>query len=194
MRIGLLGGTFNPVHNMHLAIASHALEVYHLERVELLPTYLPPHKSTQHLASAQDRLAMLRLAVATDPNLSINTYDLERKGKSYTYDTICYLQKVHPENEYFFIIGGDQVASLDTWYKSKELQKRLTFIGVSRDDVDVQQHPNVLPLSMPNFSLSSSYIRQRCAAHESIRYLVPEAVRQYIIEKGLYQDDNKNHL
>lgn len=185
MRVGLLGGSFNPVHNMHLFIAQKAKEQYQLDEVYLLPAYVSPHKIGQKMASVKDRCEMLSLAVAHNADLKIEYLDIMREEPSYTYHTICQLQEEYPENEYFFIIGGDQIANLDQWYRIEELKQKVQFIGVSRDQVDVPEE--ILPLSIPQYELSSSYIRQQCHEGKSIRYLVPDAVNAYIQEKELYQ-------
>ena len=185
-KIGILGGTFNPVHYSHLLMAEKACEVYGLDQVYLMPTYLPPHKETKEVIDASHRLNMLNLAVEDNDCLAVETFELKQQKKLYTYETMQALSQQHPDVKYYFIIGGDMMTSLSSWYRIDELKKIVTFIGVER--VGYTNQEEVLSLVLPQNELSSSYIRQEIKAGRSVRYLVPEAVRKYIEKEGLYRE------
>lgn len=185
MKIGLLGGTFNPVHYGHLFVARQVKEQCQLDRVCLMPTYLPPHKQT---IASTERLAMLERAIESDAELAIETIELERQGKSYSYDTMKELTKRHPENEYYFIIGGDMIESLHEWYRIDDLMQLVTFIGVDRPGYSSQSIYPIQRVELPTLDISSSLIRSYCQQQRSIRYLLPDTVIDYINERGLYND------
>lgn len=185
MKIGLLGGTFNPVHYAHLFVARQVKERCQLDKVYLMPTYLSPHKET---IAVEERLKMLEIATADDDDLEIETIEIERMGKSYSYETMKELTRLHPENEYYFIIGGDMVESLSTWYRIDDLLELVTFIGVSRPGYQLNSPYPIWQVELPKLEISSSLIRRYCQEKQSIRYLLPDSVIQYINERGLYND------
>lgn len=185
MKIGLLGGTFNPVHYGHLFIARQIKERCQLDQVLLMPTYVPPHKKT---ISATDRLNMLKLAVANDDELGIEPIEIQRQAVSYSYDTMKQLTTAHPENDYYFIIGGDMVEYLPHWHRIDELLELVTFIGVDRPGYQVTSDYPIWHVELPQLDISSSLIRQFCRSHQSVRYLLPDEVIQYIFERRLYND------
>lgn len=187
-KVGILGGTFNPVHHAHLLVAD---QVYHqlaLDHIYLMPSYLPPHVDHKETIASSDRLAMLQLAVEANPCLAIETCELERQGKSYTYDTIKWLKEQHPDTDYFFIIGGDMVEYLPKWYKIDELVEMVQFVGIRRPNYSHQTDYSVIWLDVPELDISSSMIRKKVQEGCSIRYLLPENVIDYIYKKGLYLD------
>lgn len=185
-KIGILGGTFNPVHYSHLMMAQKACDVYQLDRVDFMPTYLPPHKASDEVISAHHRLNMLKLAIEDNPHFGIEDIELRQQKKQYSYDTMRQLCQMHPEHDYYFIIGGDMAASLDTWYNIDKLKQLVQFIAVERVGYHYKRD-DVLPLSLPQAELSSSYIREEIKANHSIRYLVPNQVWHYIEKEGLYR-------
>ncbi len=188
-QVGLLGGNFNPIHLAHLMIGEQVGQKLGFDRVELLPSYLPPHVDEKKTIDSQHRLNMVELAVEDNPHLTVNMVELARKGKSYTYDTIKQLTTEHPDTEYYFIIGGDQVEYLPNWYKIDELVQMVHFVGVKRPGYEVDSPYPIIWVDVPQIQLSSSYIRQQVRQGCSIRYLVPEKVREYIEEEGLYLDE-----
>src|SRR3712207_2867366 len=131
-RIGLYGGTFNPVHTAHLVMADQVGHTLGLDRVDLMPDAKPPHVDQKTAVAAEYRVDMLKLALADNPYLGLELAEIERGGVSYTYDTIKQLKQLHPENDYYFIIGGDMVDYLPTWYKIDELIKLVNFVAVRR--------------------------------------------------------------
>ncbi|WP_438717066.1 nicotinate-nucleotide adenylyltransferase [Enterococcus sp. AZ109] len=188
-QVGLLGGNFNPIHLAHLMIGEQIGQKLGFDRVELLPSYLPPHIDEKKTIDSQHRLKMVELAVEDNPHLTVNMVELARKGKSYTYDTIKQLTAEHPDTEYYFIIGGDQVEYLNTWHKIDELVHMVHFVGVKRPGYEIDSPYPIIWVDVPQIQLSSSYIRQQVRQGCSIRYLVPEKVREYIEEEGLYLDE-----
>ncbi len=188
-QVGILGGNFNPVHNTHLLIADQVGHALGLDQVLLMPEFLPPHVDEKKTIAASDRLAMLEAAVSDNQLLGIEKAELERKGRSFTYDTMKALKAQHPDTAYYFIIGGDMVAYLPKWYKIDELLQLVQFVGVRRPGYpDTSAFP-IIWVDVPLMDLSSTTIRKKVAQGCSIRYYVPEAVREYIIEKGLYLDE-----
>ncbi|CAI3351992.1 nicotinate-nucleotide adenylyltransferase [Enterococcus cecorum] len=185
-QVGILGGNFNPVHNQHLLIADQVGTALNLEKVYLMPEYLPPHVDEKDTIEAEHRLNMLKLAIADNPLFDIEQAELQRKGKSYTYDTMKALIAQNPDTDYYFIIGGDMVEYLPKWYKIDELVEMVQFVGVKRPGYTIDTLYPIIWIDAPMMDLSSSLIRKKIAQGCSIRYLVPEAVRNYILEKGLY--------
>ncbi|XBG79894.1 nicotinate-nucleotide adenylyltransferase [Enterococcus cecorum] len=185
-QVGILGGNFNPVHNQHLLIADQVGTALNLEKVYLMPEYLPPHVDEKDTIEAEHRLNMLKLAIADNPLFDIEQAELQRKGKSYTYDTMKALIAQNPDTDYYFIIGGDMVEYLPKWYKIDELVEMVQFVGVKNTGYTIDTPYPIIWLDAPMMDLSSSLIRKKIAQGCSIRYLVPEAVRNYILEKGLY--------
>lgn len=185
-QVGILGGNFNPVHNQHLLIADQVGTALNLEKVYLMPEYLPPHVDEKDTIEAEHRLNMLKLATADNSLFDIEQAELQRKGKSYTYDTMKALIAQNPDTDYYFIIGGDMVEYLPKWYKIDELVEMVQFVGVKRPGYTIDTPYPIIWLDAPMMDLSSSLIRKKIAQGCSIRYLVPEAVRNYILEKGLY--------
>jgi len=199
--IGLFGGAFDPPHNAHLAVARAVRQACGLERVDLLVTGESPHASGKQLAtSAAHRAEMARLAVVNEPGIGVEDCETRREGKSYSIDTIRHLQALHPDTDYFFIIGGDMLADLPHWREIHELITRIQFVPVFRpgytDEVwsGLADHfgtavigrlqANVI--EMPLLDVSSTAIRQAVAAGESISHWVKPTVEAYIRAHRLY--------
>lgn len=196
-KLGILGGTFDPIHNGHLYLARAAYEVLGLDKVLLIPARIAPHKVGLDCAPAKDRYLMTMFAISDEPNFEACDIELRREGVSYTYDTIKSLQEQYPEYELFFIIGGDTVEQLPTWYKIEELLKMVTFVAVGRpgyaDVIDKAAqklgsvvYEKVKMLDTEEFSVSSTEIRRRIRNRRNLIGLVPEAVQEYIYLNGLY--------
>lgn len=184
-KIGLLGGTFDPPHIGHLTMAEEAYEKLNLDEVWFIPSAEPPHKE-QAKVSAVDRLLMLKVALEPVNYFKINTIELERQGKSYTYDTIQALKEQYPTYQFYFIIGADMVEYLPNWYKIDQLIELVQFVGVKRSDYQLDTSYPVIILDTPGLDISSTMIRERLKLNRSVRYLIPERVLSLIKEKGLY--------
>lgn len=188
-QVGLLGGNFNPIHHAHLMIAEQVGQKMGFDEVHLLPSYLPPHVDEKKTIDSEHRLAMVKLAIEDNPFLSVDTRELARKGKSYTFDTMLELTTENPDTEYYFIIGGDEVAYLSKWHRIDELVRIVNFVGVKRAGYALESPYPIIWVDVPEIQLSSSYIRKQVNQGCSIRYLVPDRVREYIAEEGLYLDE-----
>ena len=189
-RIGFFGGTFNPIHMGHLAIAQMAQETFKLDKVIFIPSHQPPHKNIAPLAPAKDRYKMVRLAVAGNNNFEVTDVETLRVGKSYTIDTLRYFRKIYSAKaKLFFIIGGDSFSTLPKWKNIDEILKLVTFIVVNRPGFHAS-NKNIkhLTVTKPGIDISSSYLRSRIESGKSVRYLVPEAIFHYIEKNGLYKN------
>lgn len=188
-QVGLLGGNFNPIHHAHLMIAEQVGQKLGFDEVHLLPSYLPPHVDEKKTIDSKHRLAMVQRAIEDNAFLSVDTRELARKGKSYTIDTMLELTTENPDTEYYFIIGGDEVAYLPKWHRIEELVRLVNFVGVKRAGFALESPYPIIWVDVPEIQLSSSYIRKQVKQGCSIRYLVPDWVREYISEEGLYLDE-----
>lgn len=184
--VGIMGGTFNPVHLGHLIMADQVMSQLKLEKVLFIPDAQPPHQDEKLTIDAKNRVEMLELAIQGHPGFELDLLEIARGGKSYTYDTIVDLKKHHPLSDYYLILGADMIDYLPTWYKIAELAKLVTFVGVKRPGIKVETKYPVIWVDTPEIALSSTKIRDLVARHCSINYLVPQKVQQYIREKGLY--------
>lgn len=199
MKIGIMGGTFNPIHNAHLMIAEFARDEYALDEVWFMTSGNPPHKQETHIPAADVRHAMTRLAVQTNPHFQPCAYEVEKEDYSYTAHTLEYLRKIYPEHKFYFIIGGDSLHQFHRWYCPHGIAKLCTLLVFSRVGYDVDTaedidrvkrefYADVRQIHAPLFGVSSSMIRRRLAEGKSIRYLTPDTVIQYIRENGLYKE------
>lgn len=198
MRIGLMGGTFDPVHLGHLFIAEMAREEFGLDRVIWLPAGDPPHKKGYRVTPQEHRHAMVLLATASNPDFEVSRWELERSGPSYSIDTILHFREVCPGAELFFITGADAILEILTWYRHDEVIRSCRFIAVTRPGYDLNRLSAVLPpeylsqidlLEAPGVDISSTDLRARIRTGSSIRYLVPELVATYIQKHRLYLED-----
>lgn len=188
MRIGIVGGTFDPPHLGHLLLASDVYEALGLDRVVLVPAAVPPHKHGLPRTPAALRLEMLRAAVAGDPRFEVADLELRRAGPSYSVDTLRELRGRWPDAALFFVLGADQLRELPSWREPDEVARLATLTGVARDGqapvapggYDVE----VVPIT--RIDVSSSMIRDRAAAGRGVRYFVPPAVEAIIEREGLY--------
>jgi len=191
-RIGLFGGSFDPVHNAHVALARSALEALALDEVRWIPAGQPWQK-TRTLADAAHRQAMVALAIEGEPRFVLDPIELQRPGPSYMLDTVAELQAAQPDAQWFLIIGQDQQSGLPTWHGAKELTRRVTLAVAQRPgapgDVQALQLADTLvhTVPLPPMALSSSEVRERCAAGQAIDHLVPQKVARYIGDHGLYR-------
>ena len=196
MKIGILGGAFNPPHIGHLVCAQEALLQLELDKVLFVPVGQAPHRDVENDPGAEARLELVELAIADDERFTSSRVELDRDGPSYTSDTLREMRSAAPEDEYFLILGGDQAATLPTWHEPEEVLSLATVAVVERVSwtrnaigikiARLKGSRGVRYLDMPLIQVSSSAIRRRVAAGRPIRYLVPEAVAGYIEANGLY--------
>lgn len=184
-KIGLFGGTFNPPHIGHLLMAMEVQTKLELDEVWFIPTHTSPHKNVN--TNVSHRLAMVELAIKPYRGFRVNEIELERMGKSYTYDTVRALKAAHPDVTFYFIVGGDMVESIESWYKYRELTKLVHFIGVKRTGYDTINSYGIQILNTPLVDVSSTVIRQRQEKKLPITYYVTRCVEDYIKEHQLYE-------
>lgn len=186
-QIGILGGNFNPIHNAHLIVADQVRQQLGLDKVFLMPEYLPPHVDTKSTIDEKHRLEMVKLAIDSVEGLDVETLELERKGVSYTYDTMKLLIEKNPDVDYYFIIGADMVDYLPKWHKIDELVKMVQFVGVQRPKYKAGTSYPLIWVDVPLMDISSSMIRQFIKSNRQPNYLLPKAVLEYINKEGLYE-------
>ena len=190
--IGILGGSFDPVHSAHCAIAQLAMEHFALDKVYFIPAYIPPHKRTTVAASARHRLAMLRKAIKGNRAFCIWDGELKRKGVSFTVDTLNELKKLHPVSQFYFIIGSDNIPEMLTWKKYKSIIKMATLCITHRPGHSMRIPPElsrakIATFPSPEWGISSSTIRSSITQGISCRYLLPDDVQEYIQKNKLYK-------
>jgi len=191
MRIGIYGGTFDPVHHGHLILAHQALEEFKLDRLVFVPAAESPFKIHNHTAPATDRLAMLQLAIKGEDRFEVDPIEIERGGVSYSIDTVKMFRSRDPEAELFFLVGEDNAYRLTDWHRFEELKKMVGFVVLSRsEDFQSPEYPVV----QRRIEISSTEIRNRVANGESITYLVPESVKRYIEQHQLYHGERVSAL
>ncbi|HEY7452746.1 MAG TPA: nicotinate-nucleotide adenylyltransferase [Candidatus Limnocylindria bacterium] len=197
-RIGILGGTFDPPHIGHLWLATMAADEMHLSKVLLVPAANPPHKRRRAISHAADRVLMARLAVANDPRLDVSLVELEREGPSYTVDTLLELRHRHPDDELVLIMAADSLAQVESWREPARLLELALWAVGPRPGTALPSRAELAQrfgrsagrihlLSGPALDVSASQVRRRVAAGRAIRYLVPRAVEELILERGLYR-------
>jgi nicotinate-nucleotide adenylyltransferase len=193
MNVGLFGGSFDPPHLAHLIVAETVRDRFGLDRICWMPNYQPPHKADHLGDTAGHRLEMTRLATLDHPAFFVSTLELERRGTSYTIDTICALQAAHPDTSFHLILGSDSHRSFSSWHRPDDIVRRVPLIVYPRPDADpgdaADRYPGrVHRADAPLLEISSEVVRARLRAGHSIRYLVPDAVCAYIEAHNLYQD------
>jgi len=198
LRLGILGGTFNPPHLGHLVCAQEAHDQLALDRVVLMPAARPPHKQVAADPGAEVRYDLCRRAVAGDERFEVSRLELDRPGQSWTVDTLRTLRDEHPQDDLIFIVGGDMARSLPSWRDPEAVLELATLAvaeraGSEREDIrgelrglDAATRERVRFFEMPRIDVSSSQVRERVATGRPIRYLVPDAVAEAIAEHGWY--------
>jgi nicotinate-nucleotide adenylyltransferase len=197
VRIGVYGGTFNPPHLGHLVCAQEAHLQLGLDRILFVPAARPPHKPVPEDPGAVHRLALCRLAVANDDRMEVCELEIDRGGTSFTVDTLEELKSTDPDSELFLILGGDNAAGLPSWREPERIIELATpaqagrrgTSGAAVDEAMAQLSggDRAVRFAMPTMEISSTMIRRRAAADRPIRYLVPDAVADYVVEHRLYQ-------
>ncbi len=214
MKIGILGGTFNPIHLAHLRIAEEVRDRFSLDRVIFIPAAAPPHKPLAGELPFADRYEMVKLAILDNPSFSVSDIEGRRGGKSYFIDTIRALRKAHPDDEFFFVIGSDSFIDIGSWREYAAIFDHCNIVVVERPGFTVTALDNALPVAVVQefryndaekrlvhrsgysvyyvegipLDISSSAIRKLARMGRSIKYIVPETVEHYIRKRGLYAD------
>lgn len=193
-RLGVMGGTFDPIHHGHLVAASEVAARFHLDEVVFVPTGIPWQKADRQVSLAEDRYLMTVIATASNPQFSVSRVDIDREGNTYTVDTLKDLRAERGDDvDYFFITGADAVRQILTWRGADELFDLAHFVGVTRPGVpltkkDLSHLPlnSVTLLEVPALAISSTDCRERTQQGMPIWYLVPDGIVQYIAKRGLY--------
>ncbi len=198
-RIGLLGGTFDPIHFGHLILAETARDTLRLDKVYFVPAADPPHKMGRIIASAEHRLAMLEMAIADNDAFELSLIDVNREGPDYTAEMLEIARRklLQPGDDLWFLMGLDSVIDFPNWHEPERIRQLARLAAATRPGYDIDWAPleKALPgishevtlLPMPGVDIASNNIRRRILHGSSIRYLVPECVRRYILETGLYR-------
>ena len=192
-RIGVFGGTFDPVHNGHLVAASEVAHALALAEVIFVPTGQPWQKEDRDLAAAEDRYLMTVIATASDSLFSASRVDIDRPGETYTIDTLRDLRAERgPAAEFFFIMGADALSGVSTWHNTENLFSMAHFVGCTRPGHSIDANglgsQGFTLIEIPALEISSTACRERVRAGRPIRYLVPDGVIQYISKRNLYRD------
>ena len=199
-KIGIMGGTFDPIHVGHLVLAETAYEQYGLDQVWFMPSGNPPHKRNRAgRATDEQRVVMVQRAIAGNDHFALSMEDMQPEGYSYTYLLLERLQAKNPDAEFYFIIGGDSLFDFDTWREPAKICQRAKLLVAGRNQVSklqVEEQMQALAqryggefllLDVPNLDISSNMLRQRTMEQKSIRYYVPDSVGSYISEQHLYR-------
>lgn len=198
MRLGILGGTFDPIHVGHLAVAKGAIECAHLDRVLFVPSAQPPHRAAA-LAPAEDRLAMTKLAVEGEPSFEVSDVEVQRGGRSYTSDTLSELHGAHPDDELFLILGWDAARLFRTWHEPERVRALASMVIVDRPGLGQPEQSEFAGLGLdparvikchyPTPDVSGSALRRAIAARQPVTGQLLPAVERYIAEHNLYGDN-----
>jgi nicotinate-nucleotide adenylyltransferase len=190
-RVGIMGGTFDPIHHGHLVAASEVAALFDLDEVIFVPTGEPWQKSTRRVSPAEHRYLMTVIATASNPRFWVSRVDIDRAGPTFTIDTIRDIEEQRPGAELFFITGADALAHILSWKEAEETLRRARFIGVTRPGYELSDKhlpiDSVTLLDVPAMAISSSDCRERVAAGRPVWYLVPDGVVQYINKHSLYR-------
>ena len=201
--LGIMGGTFDPIHYGHLVTAEAARYAFGLERVIFVPAAHPPHKEGRRISLTNDRYLMTVLATMTNPAFEVSQVEIERGGPSYTIETMRHFRSRHPEADLHFITGGDAILEICTWEQSPDLFKMCQFIAATRpgyplgaleglrETLGDAAFRRIHRLEVPALAISSSEIRRRVAAGQPVKYLLPESVENYITKHNLYREEKE---
>jgi nicotinate-nucleotide adenylyltransferase len=194
-RVGVMGGTFDPIHYGHLVTAEEAVAQFGLDQVIFVPTGRPWMKADQVVSRSEDRYLMTVVATASNPRFSVSRVEIDREGPTYTVDTLRLLADEHPDAELYFITGADAMLEIFDWKDPEDVLSLSHFIAATRPGYDLMRfeaaapthHPRVSTMDIPALAISSSDIRRRVHEGRAIRYLLPEGVKAYIEKQGLYR-------
>ena len=203
LKIGIMGGTFNPIHHGHLVTAGEALSQFCLDKVIFIPSGAPPHKNFREEKISEHRYLMTVIATSSNKNFFVSRIELDRKGKSYAVDTMRELKKLYGEDtDLYFITGADAIFEILSWKKTEEIMKLCSFIAATRPGYNISKIQDlkeklfkkignniekIFVMEIPALAISSTDIRERVKENRPIDYLVPEGVSNYILKHGLYK-------
>ena len=204
-KIGIMGGTFNPIHFGHLILAETAYHQFDLDQVLIMPTKNTYYKRMNHLVSEEDRTRMVQLAIEGNDHFRLSLEEINREGTTYTVETLRNLTAIHKNVEYYFIMGADSLYHMETWKDVEEILSMAVIVVAGRGSegsgsslnsqieyMENKYDARILKLSSPVMEISSNDIRRRIREGESIRYLLPDSVRNYILDHGIYRTEDKN--
>lgn len=198
-KIGILGGTFNPIHNGHILLGEYCCKSLNLDKIMLIPTYTPPHKSNKELVSEEHRLNMCNISTQNSDNFIVSDIEIQRKGKSYTYQTLTQLNESYPSDDFYLITGADMFLTLHQWKCPEIIFEKATIVAVPRNESDKEilntYYKDVIKelgakaviLEEPVLQVSSTYIRENIDNFNIIEPLLDKDVYEYIIENNLYR-------
>lgn len=197
-RVGVMGGTFDPIHHGHLVAASEVQNVFDLDEVVFVPTGRPWQKSKRKISDPEHRYLMTVIATAANRRFTVSRVDIDRPGETYTVDTLRDLATVYPHDDLFFITGADALSQILTWKNTDEMFERAHFIGVTRSghqfDPDGLPREHMSLIEVPAMAISSTDCRRRVAGGKPVWYLVPDGVVQYITKYDLYKEAESAHV
>ena len=204
-KIGIMGGTFNPIHFGHLILAETSYHQFDLDQVLIMPTKNTYYKRMNHLVSEEDRTRMVQLAIEGNDHFRLSLEEINREGTTYTVETLRNLTAIHKNVEYYFIMGADSLYHMETWKDVEEILSMAVIVVAGRGSegsgsslnsqieyMENKYDARILKLSSPVMEISSNDIRRRIREGESIRYLLPDSVRNYILDHGIYRTEDKN--
>ena len=189
-KIGIYGGSFDPIHHGHLILAREALETLDLDEVIFVLAAQSPHKTSQETTDSAVRWKMLTAAIADEPGFSASRLEIDRPPPSYSVETVEALRAAHPEVEFLFLIGEDNLPQLPEWHRFDDLRRLVQFVVLDRSGTTVAEG---YPIVRRKIDISATTIRKRVASGRSIRYLVPEAVERIIRRENIYQGNNRSN-
>lgn len=197
-KIGIMGGTFNPIHFAHLILAESAYEQFSLDKILFMPSKNPPHKPHDEIVSDELRSNMIQLAIEGNPHFEFSALELDRVGTTYTYETLEELTKEYPNNEFYFILGADSLFDFEKWKNPVRILELTHIVAAGRDHFSEKKmlkqieyltekyNANIHLLKTPNMDISSQMLRKKVKIGETIRYYLPDVVEEYIIKHKLY--------
>ena len=198
-RIGIMGGTFDPIHIGHLILGENAYQQFELEKVLFMPSGNPPHKADREGASNEERVEMVKRAIASNRHFELSLEEMHDQGYNYTRETLERLTAANPDTDYYFILGADSLFSIEQWKFFREIFPTCTILAAMRDDKDAEEmkrqirylentyNARIKLLQAPLVEISSTTIRNRIAENRSVRYMIPDIVERYIKEHNLYR-------
>ncbi len=198
-KIGIMGGTFNPIHNGHLLLAQYALEENHLDEIWFIPTGCSYMKKEQGVLPGEERYHMVELAIMDNPRMRSIDIEIKREGYTYTYETLAMLNFLYPEHQFYFIFGADCLFSIENWKCPQEIFDSCRIIAAVRSGASMEQleakkvelvqkfRGNIILMPFLQLEISSTLIRERVVAEKDVRYMLPESVWKYILQKHLYE-------